>query len=194
MKNSLLFKEITQLNMPYFNLHEILQALLKKRNIHLELLLDLFKTFNTVDHQILIKKLQYYGIGCTALEWFSNRKQYISSQDISESCLDIIFSVPQGSILGPLLFLIYMNDLFKASDPLMEVMFADDTNSFISHKNTDTVFAIMNVELENVSTWFKSNKLSLYVDKSKWSLFHPPSKRQFLPQTLPNLHISKENV
>ena len=76
----------------------------------------------------------------------------------------------------------------------MKVMFADDTNLFLSHKNTDTVFAIMNVELENVSTWLKSNKLSLYVDKSKWSLFHPPSKRQFLPQTLPNLHISKENM
>ena len=55
----------------------------------------------------------------------------------------------------------------------MEVMFADDTNLFLSHKNIDTLFAIMNVELENVSTWFKSNKLSLNVDKTKWSLFHP---------------------
>ena len=164
---------------------------------------DLSKAFDTVDHQILIKKLQYYGIDGTALEWFksyfSNRKQYISSQDISESCLDIICGVPQGSILGPLLFLIYLNDLFKASNPLMEVMFADDTNLFLSHKNIDTLFAIMNVELENVSTWFKSNKLSLNVDKTKWSLFHPLSKRQFLPQTLPNLliediHIKREHV
>ena len=81
----------------------------------------------------------------------------------------------------------------------MEVTFADDTNLFLFHKKIDTLFAIMNVELENVSTWFKSNKLSLNVDKTKWFLFHPLSKRQFLPQTLPNLlieniHIKREHV
>ena len=165
--------------------------------------IDLSKAFDTVDHQILIKKLQYYGINGAASEWFksyvSNRKQYRSSQDISESCLDIACGVPQGSILGPLLFLIYVDDLFKVSDPLTEVMFADDTNSFLFHKNIDTLFAIMNVELKNVLTWFKSSKLSLNVDKTKWSLFHPLSKRQFLPQTLPNLliediHIKREHV
>ena len=81
----------------------------------------------------------------------------------------------------------------------MEVMFADDRNLLLSHKNIDTLFAIMNVELESVSTWFKSKKLSLNVDKTKWSLFHPLSKRQFLPQTLPDLliediHIKREDV
>ena len=111
----------------------------------------------------------------------------------------VICGVPRGSIFRPLLFLIYVNDLFKASNRLMEVMFADDASLFLSHKNIDTLFAIMNVELENVSTWFKSNKLSLNVDKTKWSLFHPLSKRQFLPQTLPNLliegiHIKREHV
>ena len=153
----------------------------EKGEFILAVFMDLSKAFDTVDHQILIKRLQYYGIDGTALEWFksyfSNRKHYISSQDVSENCLDIICAVPQGSILGSLLFLIYVNDLFKASNPLMKVMFADDTNSFISHKNIDTIFASMNKELENVSTWFKSDKLSLNVNKTKWSLFHPLSKR-----------------
>ena len=81
----------------------------------------------------------------------------------------------------------------------MERMFADDTNLFLSHKNIDTLFDSMNVELANVSKWFKSNKLSLNVHKTKWLLFHPLSKRQLLPQTLPNLftenlHIKTENV
>ena len=81
----------------------------------------------------------------------------------------------------------------------MEVMFTDDTKLFLSHKSIDTLFAIMNVELENVSTWFKSNKLSLNVDKTKWSLFHLLSKKQFLPQALRNIliediHIKREHV
>ena len=85
--------------MSYFSLHKILQALFT----------DLSITFDTVDYQIFIKKLQYYGIDDAALEWFksylSNRKEYISSQDVFENYLDIICGFQQGSILGPLLFL-----------------------------------------------------------------------------------------
>ena len=80
-------------------------------------------------------------------------------QDVSENCLDIICGVLQESILGPVLFLIYVNDLFKASNPLMEVMFPDDTNLFLFHKNIDTLLVSMNVELENVSTWFQSKQI-----------------------------------
>ena len=82
--------------------------------------------------------------------YLSNRKQYISSQDVPENCLDIICNLPQGSIFGPLLFLVYVDELFKASSPLIEVMFADDTNLFLSHKNIDTPFASKNVQLENI--------------------------------------------
>ena len=96
--------------------------------------IDLSKAFNTADHQNLIKTLQHYGIDGTALEWFKsyirNRKQSISSQDVPKKCLDINCGVPQGFILGQLLFLIYVIDLFKASNPLMEVMFADETHYF----------------------------------------------------------------
>ena len=92
--------------MPYFNLHDITSSL-GKVEYTLGVFIDLSKAFNTADHQILIKKVQYYGNDCTALEWsksyFSNRKQNISSQGISESCLDIICGIPQGSIHGPLI-------------------------------------------------------------------------------------------
>ena len=99
--------------------------------------------------------LQYFRIDDIASECFksylSNIKQYISSQNVSEHYLDIICGVPQESIPRPLLFLIYLNNFFKASEPLMEVMFADYSNLFLSHKSIDAVFASINVKLENVS-------------------------------------------
>ena len=108
MKNNLVFKEITQLT-------RYITGSFEKGEYTLGVFIDLSKAFDTVHHEILIKKLQYYGIDGTALKWFesylSNRKQYISSQDISKNCLDIICGVPQVSILGPLLFLIYVNSI-----------------------------------------------------------------------------------
>ena len=142
-EKNLVFKEIAQLQL----IRDVTGSF-EKGEYTLGVFIDLSKVFNTVN-QVLIKKLRYYGIDGTAVEWFksyrSNRKQYISSHDVSKNCLDIICHVLQGSILGPLLFVICLSDLFKASNPLMEVIFADDTNLFLSHKDIDTHFAGMNV-------------------------------------------------
>ena len=119
-----------------------------------------------------LKALHWNGLRATLVI----ENQYISSRNVSKNCLGIIHGVPQGSILRPLLFLIYVIDLFKATNPLIEVMFADDIDFFLFHKNIDTIFASINVEVENIWTWFKSNKFSVNVDKTKRLLFHPLSK------------------
>ena len=103
--------------------------------------LDFSKAFETVNHNILLTKLQHYGIQNSALDWItsylSNRTQYVSYNDAISSNLQIKCGVPQGSysILGPLFFLLYINDLTNISKKLFFIMFADDSNAFYSSKN-----------------------------------------------------------
>ena len=127
----------------------------------LGIFIDLSKAFDTVDH----KKFELYGIKDCNLRWFesylSNRKQFITYGDKQTNIETISCGVPQGSILGPFLFLILVNDLHKETKYLDPIIFADDTNLFCSHKNIKTLFQIVNSELKLVTEWFLANKLSL---------------------------------
>ena len=107
---------------------------LNDKFLPISIFMDLSKAFDTLDHDILLGKLRYYGINGTSLDWFrsylSNRKQYVEINNERSSCLDIKTGVPQGSILGPLLFLIFMNDKPNVSQAFRFILYADDTNSF----------------------------------------------------------------
>ena len=104
-------------------------------------------------------------------DYLSNRQQYVVFNYVESQRLNITCGVPQGSILGPLLFIIYINDIVNSSPLLNYIMFADDTNIFYSHKSIDTFNNILNIKLIKVSEWFKSNKLSLNISKTNFIHF-----------------------
>ena len=169
------------------------------KNYTLGVFIDLSKAFDTTDHAILLKKLENYGIKDKNFAWFinylTNRQQYIQITNDSKSDLrKITCEVPQGSILGPLLFLVYVSGLPSSSKILNPTMFADDTNLFYEHKNIIKPFATVNEELMNINDWFMANKLSLNVGKTRYSLFHKPSGVDDLPLKLPELSINNQEI
>ena len=139
--------------------------------------LDFAKAFDTVNHTILLEKLKYYGVTDKTLDLFhsylSNREQVVEVNGVQSDKGIIQHGVPQGSILGPLLFLIYINDISKSSSILKFFLFADDTTVFYSaDPNDPNTEKILNTELEKVSCWLAANKLSLNVKKSNFLHFH----------------------
>ena len=146
--------------------------------------IDLSKAFDTVNHQILLDKLQYYGVRRVAHDSFSNylqnRQQFVQYNGTNSSYHNIKCGVPQGSILGPLLFLIYVNDLRNVSKALDFILFADDTNIFFLHKNLNILEKTLNEELPKLTDWCLANtsKLSINYKKSNFMIFKSKQKRQ----------------
>ena len=148
------------------------------KDLSIGIFLDLSKAFDTVSHSILAQKLNFYGIRGIALSWFesylSKRTQYVEFKGQKSQMSDVKHGVPQGSILGPLLFLIYINDLPNCTH-LNILSYADDTTLYKSVHSIDTLSVQINTELENVYVWLRANKLSLNLMKSKYMLFGPKS-------------------
>ena len=142
--------------------------------------IDLRKAFDTVNHEILLVKLEHYGIRGKVLNWFqsylSNRKQYVSFNGHSSELLEINGGVPQGSVLGPLLFLIYINDLPNISKVLNFYLFADDTNIYYESASLQDLEKTINKELNKLYLWLNVNRLSLNIDKTNYIIFHPYNK------------------
>ena len=147
-----------------------MHLLLHKSQIHLKKK-NHPKVVDTVNHEILLQKLKYYGIRNKALLWFTsyltNRTQYTEIGDTLSEIGYIKCGVPQGSVLGPLLFLLYINYITESSNILNFFLFADDTTVFYSDKTNAETENILNNELHKVSDWLAANKLRFKCRKIK---------------------------
>ena len=137
---------------------------LREGKFVLGLFLDFSKAFHPINHDTLFNKLDLYGIRGTTLclfkSYLTNRYQYVEYNKEKSSKRNIVCGVPQGSILGPLLFLMYINDLPKVANKVFPLMFADDFNIFIEGNNIFTKQNELNMEMIKLSSWLKANNLS----------------------------------
>ncbi len=161
--------------------------------------LDLSKAFDTINHDILIDKLKYYGIRNKELElirnYLHNRKQCTQYNDTISDLLSITHGIPQGSILGPLLFIIYINDIASVSDTLSSILFADDTNVLSYDYNQKELLNNINSDLNKIDDWLKANKLSLNIEKTENVIFATPQRKRYIEETLKtNISIRNTNI
>jgi hypothetical protein len=153
--------------MALLDIYDVISNAIENKEISIGIFLDLSKAFDTINHSILVKKLEHYGVRGIALNLLANYlkqwQQYVSISNECSTLCNINGGVPQGSILDPLLFLIYVNDIVNCCTILKFILFADDTNIFISGHNILDVIRIANAELMKLSIWFKANQLFLNV-------------------------------
>ena len=167
---------------------ELIGTVLKNQEenkITIGVFIDLSKAFDTLSHDILLNKLCKYGIRGTTLKWFesylSNRSMRVKIQNnIGEmeysTHYPLTYGTPQGSCLGPLLFLIFINDLHYSVNYGTSLLFADDTTIIHSHKNLRYLKWTVETDLNNLMDWFKANKLTLNLNKTVCMLFNSKSK------------------
>ena len=161
------------------NITEEIRNSLDKGNFSCAVFVDFQKAFDTVNHSILLTKLHHYGIRGTMNEWFksylTNRKQFVTINGFDSHMLDMKHGVPQGSVLGPLLFLFYINDLNRSIKYSKTYHFADDTNLLITGTNIKTIQNKLNKDLKCLYKWLLANKISLNAAKTELVIFRKPS-------------------
>ena len=181
-KNNLLYRLQSGFREGHSTLHTLIEVMnevyqnLDRNNFVIGVFLDLKKAFDTIDHKILLQKLEYYGFRGIINQWFQsylqNRQQYVLVNGIKSSTEVIEVGVPQGSVLGPILFYIYVNDMHQATN-LRPRLFADGTNIFSFGSDLQPLTETTNAEPSKIDSWLKSNKLILSIEKTNYCVFSP---------------------
>ena len=165
---------------------------------YLAIFLDFSKAFDTISHEILLKKLEHIGFRGPIYQWINsyltNRKQFVNIGDKSSGILDTKMGVPQGSTLGPLLFILYVNDMSNSLDDMKIVHFADDSTLHTSYNKNDNIVPQINGTLSNINKWLITNKLHLNIDKTKYVIFSLKDKPPDLNLTIGNSNIGRKHV
>ena len=179
-ENQFGFRKNSSTSFALMQIIETIKETIDNKKYGCGIFIDLRKAFDTVNHEILLNKLDHYGIRGIALNWFKsylfNRKQYVFHNGESSQYQNINSGVPQGSVLGPLLFLLYINDLPNISNVFKFFLFADDTNIYYEADTPDKLEKVINKELKKLRVWLIVNRLSLNIDKTNFVVFHPYNK------------------
>ena len=162
------------------DLTEAIRKALDERTYAIGVFIDLQKAFDTVDHEILLSKLSHYGVRGISNNWFrsylTNRQQFVTILGQDSSPRIMKFGVPQGSVLGPLLFLLYINDLYMSIKYSTSRHFADDTCLLIKNKSLKRIKKLLNRDLKSLNEWLKANKISLNASKTEILIFRNHNK------------------
>ena len=175
------FRSKHSTNHALINITETIRSALDSKKIAAGIFVDLQKAFDTVNHEILIQKLNHYGVRGTVNKWFlsylTNRSQSVSILGFESDILPIKHGVPQGSVLGPLLFLIYINDLNNAICYSKVFHFADDTNLLNISNDPSKLQKQLNIDLKLLYKWLLANKISLNCAKTESIIFYIPGHK-----------------
>lgn len=174
------FRKHHSTDLAVLEVYDKISSSLTNHNHVIGIFCDLSKAFDTLDHNILLYKLNHIGIRGVPLLWFKNylsqRKQFVEYESFHSNISPVNHGVPQGSILGPLLFLIYVNDVINISDSLSFTLFADDITILYPHSKLDDSTLFLNSELLKLCRWFNCNKLFFNHSKTNYIVFKNPRR------------------